>query len=59
MIRKLVIESKRERRFMTCSMFIRNDDIDHMVMAMADRVYSHEEYQAKTYQHQSLTFVVR
>ena len=40
-------------------MFIRQDDIDHMVMEEIDQDYNHEEYQAKTYLHQSLTFLVQ
>jgi hypothetical protein len=35
------------------------DDIDHMVMEEIDPDDNHEVYQAKTYLHQSLAFLVR
>jgi hypothetical protein len=35
------------------------DDVDHMVMEETDQDDNHEVYQAKTYLHQSLAFVVR
>jgi hypothetical protein len=35
------------------------DDIDHMAMEEIDPDDSHEGYQAKTYLHQSLIFLVR
>jgi hypothetical protein len=35
------------------------DDIDHMVIEEIDQDDNHEVYQAKTYLHQSLAFVVR
>jgi hypothetical protein len=35
------------------------DDIDHMVKKKIDPDGNHEVYQAKTYLHQSLAFVVR
>jgi hypothetical protein len=35
------------------------DDVDHTVMEEIDPDDNHEVYQAKTYLHQSLAFVVR
>jgi hypothetical protein len=35
------------------------DDIDHMVMEEIDQDDNHEVYQAKTYLHQSLAFLVQ